>query len=210
MNRVVMLDFDGVIVDSFDTFYESFLAACRSHGFPGMNGREAFLKLFDTNLFDGMGRAGIPSEMFGPILKTMSESVEGNGGTCGFFPGVPEALRRLAITSRLFVITSNLTANAESILHAGDVRCVEEIFGSDKERSKVRKMRSVMARFPGARYYYVGDTKGDMLEAREAGALAVGAAWGWHSTERLLEARPDHIATSPEDLVRALTEQEKT
>ena len=47
----------------------------------------------------------------------------------------------------------------------------------------------------------MGDTVGDILEAREAGVCTVGAAWGWHGAERLLRAAPDHLAHSPSDLL---------
>ena len=81
------------------------------------------------------------------------------------------------------------------------MRGVVEVLGGDHEQSKTRKIRAVRQRFgESLPAWYVGDTIGDMVEARAAGAVTVGAAWGWHGAERLLRASPDHLAHSPSDL----------
>jgi len=59
-----------------------------------------------------------------------------------------------------------------------------------------------MARFPGqASYWFVGDTAGDMREARLAGATPLGVAWGWHGREQLEAAGAERIADTPADLL---------
>lgn len=200
-----MFDYDGVIADSFDTFFDSFIEACREHGYGSqMPGREAFLRLFDTNLFEGMDRAGIARMAVGPILKTMTEKVEERNLICRLFPGMPEALERLAREHRLYVITSNVGATVSRFLREAGVSCVEEVIGNEKEKSKVRKIRAVMERWPEARPYYIGDTAGDMIEGREAGARTVGAAWGWHGAERLTQTEPDCLAWTPGELTDVL------
>jgi len=74
------------------------------------------------------------------------------------------------------------------------------VLGAEQARSKVEKIQTIAARHPNAEIYYVGDTRGDILEARQAGAKAVGAAWGWHGADRLRQANPDFIAESLEEL----------
>ena len=49
--------------------------------------------------------------------------------------------------------------------------------------------------------YYVGDTTGDIREAKTAGVRTVAVAWGWHSRERLLAAQPEFVVDKPEDLL---------
>jgi phosphoglycolate phosphatase len=51
----------------------------------------------------------------------------------------------------------------------------------------------------------VGDTVGDIVEARQAGVPSVAVTWGWHSEERLLAASPDVVAHDPQELVGILT-----
>jgi phosphoglycolate phosphatase len=50
--------------------------------------------------------------------------------------------------------------------------------------------------------FYIGDTVGDIKEARAAGVWTVAVTWGWHSRERLLAARPDFLVDTPEELLQ--------
>ena len=111
-------------------------------------------------------------------------------------------VERLAEAHPVFVITSSRTATVERILSEHDVRGVVEVLGGDHEQSKTRKIRAVRRRIgESLPAWYVGDTIGDMVEARAAGAVTVGAAWGWHGAERLRRAAPDHLAHTPGDLL---------
>ena len=118
------------------------------------------------------------------------------------FPGMAEVVERLAAAHPVVVITSSRTADVEAILDEHGVRGVVEVIGGDVESSKTRKIRSVRRRFgESLPAWYVCDTVGDVHEAREAGAVTVGVAWGWHGEERLLGADPDHVARHPSDLL---------
>jgi phosphoglycolate phosphatase len=55
-----------------------------------------------------------------------------------------------------------------------------------------------------AHYWYVGDTVGDVVEGRQAGARTVAVTWGWHDENLLRGARPDHVASSPHELVELI------
>ncbi len=77
-----------------------------------------------------------------------------------------------------------------------------EVAGAETARSKVEKIHALLARFPGQEvYWYVGDTAGDIREAREAGVTPLGVAWGWHEPEMLVEAGAERIAASPAELL---------
>ena len=79
---------------------------------------------------------------------------------------------------------------------------VSEVIGGDVEPSKTRKIRRARRKYGESRQaWYVCDTVGDVHEARDAGAVTVGVAWGWHGEERLLSAGPDRIARRPDDLL---------
>jgi phosphoglycolate phosphatase len=64
-----------------------------------------------------------------------------------------------------------------------------------------------MARYPGqARYFYVGDTRGDMLEGAQAGATPLGAGWGWHDAAELRAAGAAYVAATPAALLAFLVD----
>ncbi|HAF17094.1 MAG TPA: haloacid dehalogenase, partial [Peptococcaceae bacterium] len=80
----------------------------------------------------------------------------------------------------------------------------EDIVGAEKEKSKVKKIRRAMKSYPSDISYYIGDTAGDMIEAREAGAKTIAVSWGYQSAERLKKADPDYLVNSPEELTALL------
>jgi len=47
----------------------------------------------------------------------------------------------------------------------------------------------------------IGDTSYDMAMARAAGALAVGAGWGYHSADALIAAGAHFVAAAPADIL---------
>ena len=109
----------------------------------------------------------------------------------------------MAGSHRVIVITSSRTSVVARVLAEHHVRGVTEVIGGDQDESKTRKIDDARRRFGHAlAAWYVGDTVGDIIEARRAGAGTVGAAWGWHGLERLRRARPDHLAHAPIDLLQ--------
>lgn len=201
MRPLVLFDYDGVLVDSLAYFLDAFLASCEEHGCHQVRTREDFLALFDINFYDGMAKAGLTGKLRTAVFHGMAERLKGKSGKYTFFPGIPEALRGLAGFADIFVISSNDSDVVQGYLDAHGLRVYRDVLGGDKDTSKVRKIRSVARLHPDAPTIYVGDTTGDVLEAREAGSLAVGAGWGWHGADRLKKSRPDYLLASPADLV---------
>ncbi len=206
MPDIYMFDFDGVIVDSLDYFFDSFIEACQAHGYVSIDGREPFLRLFDTNMYEGMAQAGIPQDQIAPVLTTMAANLRTRNGQMHFFEGMPETLARLCALGRVWVITSNMSHIVGDFLRTHGITCLQGVLGADVNPSKVRKIADVMAQTEGHRHFYIGDTMGDMIEGRTAGAQTVAVTWGWHSAEHLAGAAPDHMVHSPGDLL-ALFEQ---
>ena len=202
MNAVVMLDFDGVIADSLGPFFAGFVAACRRHGLDALADLDRFLALFDGNLYAGLEAAGCPRERLPALLGTLGEELAIRAPDAPFFPGMAETVSKLAREWPVFVITSNVSAVVRDCLARNGVAGVREVLGADVDPGKVSKIRRVMGLFPGAVGYYVGDTRGDMIEGRAGGARTVAVTWGWHRRARLAPAVPDYWADQPPDLLK--------
>jgi phosphoglycolate phosphatase len=198
MSKLVMFDFDGVIADSFDDQCRACSAILRAHGLPHLATREQFLAFTDANWFDAVAAAGVPAQTVTAIEDAIAATP-----TPALFAGMAQVLDELAREDALVVITSSRTSFVERVLADHGVDAPLEVLGADRERSKTRRIRTVRARHGhGLPAWYVGDTVGDIIEARAAGVGTVGAAWGWHGEERLRAARPDRVALAPRDLLR--------
>ena len=85
----------------------------------------------------------------------------------------------------------------------------EEVVGADKETSKVKKIEAIKSKFKGNKYFYIGDTKGDIIEGRKASVKTIAVTWGWHSEDKLKKENPDFIVHSPIELVKLFGSQSK-
>ncbi len=203
MPPVIMFDFDGVVADSFDVFFAEFSGATRELGYEKLDSKEALLKLFEGNVITGLIKAGFPvwklkefGKRFGPRIAEANRRVQP-------FAGMVPLLGDLARDHTVYVITSNTTLAVEDFLQRHAVAGIRDVLGADKESSKVKKIKAVRKLHPELEPWYIGDTKGDMVEGNTAGATTVAVTWGWHSEEKLLEGRPDHVVHTQGDL-RAL------
>jgi len=79
----------------------------------------------------------------------------------------------------------------------------EDVLGSDAHLSKKEKIIHALGKYgtTRGRTYYIGDTTGDIKEAKTAGIKTVGVTWGWHTREKLAAANPDYLMDTPEELL---------
>ncbi len=205
---VIMFDNDGVLVDSFDAFLAAFGAACRRHGHPEVGTRERFLGLFEGNFYDAMAARGVAGDALRAIVADTTAALDASPELQHPFPGVPELLGGLAARFDVVVITSNAAAVVRDFLEReGLAGLVTDVLGVETDPSKVRKIATVTARYPGqAPYYYVGDTSGDMIEGAAAGVTPLGAGWGWHGPAALATAGAAYVASTPADLLAFVTD----
>ncbi|MFA5872230.1 MAG: HAD family hydrolase [Parcubacteria group bacterium] len=201
MKLAIIFDFDGVIVDSYEIFKDAFVAACFENGYQQISTKKEFLNLFDGNLYESLEHTGISKEAIQKILKKFKENAHLEHNNLKFFEGIRETLAELAGENKLFVVSSNLSGIVQDLLRFHKIMFFEEVLGSDKGTSKVKKIESIRAKLPGYDFLYVGDTKGDMIEGRLGGVKTVAVTWGWHSREKLFEGNPDFIVNTPKELL---------
>lgn len=200
MRPVIMFDFDGVIADSYDVFFETFTAVCAEMGFDRLNSREAFLKLFEGNLLQQLLKAGFPLWRLKALVKRFEPRIAEANQKIQPFPGMPELLCELAAGHPVYIITSNVSSTVEAFCARFTIVGIRDVIGAEKEASKVKKIRAVRKLHRGHVPYYIGDTKGDMIEGKAARATTVAAAWGWHPIATLREGAPDIVVHAPDEL----------
>lgn len=199
-----MFDYDGVIADSYDAFLGELARTCAAFGLEDHATREACLELFDTNLYEGLDRAGLAAEQRPRFLAELARRVGPREADVAFFPGAVNALETLARDHVVVVITSNVGSVVSRSLQNHGVRSVRAVSGAEDGPDKVSRIRGAMDAYDARPVYYVGDTVGDVKEARLAGARAVAVTWGWHPEPRLRRANPEHMVQSYDELLALL------
>jgi phosphoglycolate phosphatase len=202
-NKLFLFDCDGVLVDSLEVFEGTVRACLDVIGQPILRTRKDFLDLFDDNFYAAIVRKGVDLDAFmkaaGPILARVDYAAMKP------FPGLLPVVTAMSLRHPLVIISSGDARTIEKQLiqfgfdgHFGD------ILGSDFLLSKIDKINHAVVKFQADRNqtYYVGDTTGDIWEAKKAGVRTVAVGWGWHSRERLAAVHPDFLADTPEDLLK--------
>ena len=192
-----MLDHDAV-----EIFTTSFVEACRRVGLSQIATADDVLALFEGNLYESLRATGADDEQIREAMSRSAGALRVAMPALRPFPLMPEVLADLAEARYLVIVSSNASDVVELFLKRHGIAGIAEVAGAEAGRSKVAKVEALMARFPGqASYWFVGDTAGDMREARLAGVTPLGVAWGWHGREQLEAAGAERIADTPADLL---------
>jgi len=202
MKKLFLFDFDGVLVDSLD-FYTHAVGKCLEEiGTPIVQSKEDYLALSDRNLYESMASKGVDLEAFVQKASEIMPSLDYKILTP--MPGLEPILERLHQTNILVIISSSSSQLIRAVLQNIQYeRYFQDVFGSDFLFSKVDKINHAVEKFgiSSKHVFYIGDTTGDIYEAKEAGVKAVAAAWGWHNREKLATAHPDYLIDLPKELL---------
>lgn len=201
---LVMFDYDGVIVDSLEVFTLRFSQACRENGFDQIKVPTDVIRLFEGNVYDTMRQLGLNDSKIDAILRRYEQLQAVQLANLELFQGIQEALSQISVNHDIYVITSNLSSATIQVLKQNGITSFKGVIGAEKEKSKIRKISGVMSLYPRTPAYYVGDTKGDMIEGKKAGASTIGVTWGWHTPQKIKEGFPDHLIETPEKLAELL------
>lgn len=202
MKKLFLFDFDGVLVDSLDFYVHAVGLCLKEIGTPIVQNKEDYLALFEGNFYEAMAGKGVDLVAFSQAAHEILPGL--NYDQLTPFPGLAPVLAALHRDHVLAVISSNGSQTIKAMLEKFQYDAYfQDVFGSDFLFSKVDKISHALEKFgmEGERTFYIGDTTGDVHEAREAGVKTVAVAWGWHSREKLAAAHPDYLIDRPEELL---------
>lgn len=204
MKNVLIFDYDGVLVDSFDIFSHHFISACKEENLDEIANKDDFLDLFDNNMYESMFDRGLTKDKIIKIVYKLKEGLLKDQDKMDLFPGIKKVVRELSKSekNKLIIVTSSETNVVKRFLKMHDIDDFDAVIGSDKEASKVKKIEKIKSEFKGSKFYYIGDTKGDIVEGKNAGVKTVGVTWGWHGKNRLKVETPEYLINEPKQLTK--------
>ena len=200
MKKLVLFDFDGVIVDSFEMTYR--VARKTDSG----RTREQQKQLFDGNVYDEMERKAGKRITDEDDLSFYKEYVP-QLMDLPPIEGISQVLGELQSIYTLIVVSSTISSPiAEYLAKYNLAHYFDEIMGGDIHRSKVAKIQMILKKHgtKPAEAIFITDTLGDMREAIKCGVLSIGVTWGFHEKERLQKGNPFVIVETPQELPKAI------
>jgi phosphoglycolate phosphatase-like HAD superfamily hydrolase len=211
---LVIFDFDGVLVDTVDLLEGEIRKKLAELGYDFMRDRGETLDLFEENILVALIEHGLtPHDMCVVWEHIQDVTQKADINPC---PGIPAMLDRLKGRCDMAIVSSNSTDAIRSVIkRLGIESYFFKVSGGDEASGKATRIKACMDEMgvKPSRAFYVGDTVGDVSEAREAGVGSVAVAWGVHPFERLAGASPDCIMREPPelvDLIDAFSEEEES
>jgi phosphoglycolate phosphatase len=201
--KLLLFDFDGVLVDSLDVYEKTVTLCLAKINHPLKRGRQEFLELFDGNFYEMLAKKGVALDKFMTASVEILSQV--NYKEIKPFDAMWPVLQELKKKHCLIVISSNDTPTIQEALRLyGFEDIFQEILGSDFMLSKKNKILYAIKKYSvmPEDIYYIGDTIGDIQEGKQAGVKTIGVTWGWHDKAKMATSGPDHLFDDPQELLK--------
>ncbi|MGY1820686.1 HAD hydrolase-like protein [Geodermatophilus sp. SYSU D00079] len=211
MNRLVLFDLDGTLVDSSPGISASVRAAAAALGLPAPTPAQ-LRAMVGPPLQDGFALVlGVPpADVPRAVAAYRAHYTAGALLDVTVYPGVPELLADLrAAGATLAVATSKPEPFARRVLeHTGLLPAFASVHGATLDgavRHKDQVVAAALAAHPGGRDpVLVGDRAHDVLGAAAHGLPCIGAGWGPAEDGELERAGAAVVVATPAGVRTAL------
>jgi phosphoglycolate phosphatase len=207
--RLVIFDFDGTLADSGDWFLSIADQLAARFGFRTVSTEEVAMLRGRTSR-EVIRYLGIPRWKLPAIGRYVHALLAQQTDRIALFPGVRALIGQIADSGmRIALVTSNAEANARAILGPEIVaridwfECGASLFG------KAPRYRRVLRRSCVEPYeaISIGDETRDIMASRKVGVTAAGVLWGYAHRDGLVQAGPDILFESPDEVAQLLLGQ---
>lgn len=217
MKDLVIFDLDGTLLNTIDDLAMASNYALRQCGYP-IHAVEAYPMFVGNGVTRLLERVLPEDERTEENVRRMREQfmIYYDEHCTDFtrpYDGIPEMLSSLTSKGIAVAVASNKYQSAVS-------RLIRHYFGStpwvaiegQKEGVPVKPDPSIVFEIllkhptPKAAVLYAGDSGVDMTTASRAAVENVGVTWGFRPVRELRAAYADHIAQTPDEVLRLATE----
>lgn len=207
---LLSFDFDGVVVDSFDSVFETLLETHKELGL-GREPRPQDLQTIDSLTPESFtALIGVPEEERPCFIKRAFE-IQEQKPIPEPFPGIAEVVLELPTIANPIIVTSSTEKIVSAVLEGTSLETsFRKVLGSESGISKSERIKHELASgFSAHQSLMVGDAISDIRQGKLAGVKTVAVSWGFQAEELLLAERPDFLARSPAELAEIIKEISK-
>ncbi len=200
---LILLDYDGVIVDSAQPVLDETAAFCRMHGIAFNLGLSDFDRLNPATFTMLAQVCGIPEPQHRDYGRYLFDTLQNGTRRIPLFSGIKDLLEDLCANHTLCVVTANHADVVRTRLaHEGLQDCIDTYFGSNQPGTKADHIREALSQYAATaeRAWMVGDSVSDIEAARAGGVNSIAVSWGWQSSALLQQHEPDHLFDAPVDM----------
>ncbi|HEX8599760.1 MAG TPA: HAD family hydrolase [Chloroflexia bacterium] len=207
--KAVLFDWDGTIVDSAQAMFLSYRHAYEKHlGIVFPRDDADFRQLVPMRLAESSAKFG--GEKAADVALSYNQYYEKEGYKTGrVYDGVREVLVELRTRGYLLGVASNkgwgrIGADIDYLGLQGLLDAFVTSEDTPQRKPHPAPLLKLAEKLDVEPQYctYIGDYRGDIIAAREAGMVSIAVMWGgMFPTETLLAEHPDHVVERPRELL---------
>lgn len=214
MIKLIIFDYDGVIMDSFSTVHEVYMTMCESLGKDCPEKFEDFKNIYGYNSKELIKRLGFSEEDRKKGREIFKREVVKKNPS--IFKGIDEVIKKLGEKYSLVLISSNnINEVKQKLKKHGLIEEFDLIFGgSSSPMRKSPVIKKVMKQFNVSpeEVIVIGDRNPDYDKAIEAGLntsniILVEYGWGYDK-DKIKNNEIKTKVNKPEDILKAIKEIE--
>lgn len=204
--NVIIFDFDGVLADSFDTFYTLIKDTMAEAGIS--ISQNDYRKLFLDNVHKGFKKFigdDKKHELF-KKLRTANYDKYYKKYKPKLFSGVSKLLKQLDKNYIITIASSGKKSNIIGLLKNNKIHKHFDLILATNDHSKDKMINKILEKH-GAdpkQTIMITDTAGDVKIAKKLGLKTIAVTWGFHSPELLKKFKPDHLAKDFDGIIKFL------
>lgn len=197
-SEFVLMDFDGVIADTFNMCFNIVARA----------NPEESKDSFKQRFIGSDGPQGVVSLTAGAGIDFFEEYSE-NILKQPLANGIEDALEFIGENFTVILVTASISAPVKKYLkHHGLANYFSAVFCDDVHTSKREKMHVIQKHYnvEPSECVFVTDSLADIKEASAAEVPSIGVTWGYHDEEMLRKGNPVTLIDYPTQLKGAIEE----
>ena len=202
--KVILFDFDGVLVDAGSLVWEAYNGLKGSHPTRRFAKKSHLLSETKRTVIKTLRHIGVPLYRLPAALLAVRRRL-GKRYRPELSKGVAPVVRRLSRQYTLAVVSTNQCSTIRDVLRMhGMEQFFTGIFCTNYRGSKVQALKRACRRLNTdcSDALFITDTTYDVEDARKAGIPVYGVAWGFHSKDKLLKAGARRIFKTPQEIMR--------
>jgi phosphoglycolate phosphatase len=204
MNKILIFDFDGVLVDSLGPMLRYAEQVCNELGYPHIPTQKD-LEILDRMEFSELGRQlGIPEEKINTFVARNHELFYNRQEPLAIVQEMDSVINIISRSATLAIITGNSCKVVDKFLdYYGLEDNFQTVLCAEDEGTRAEKILRIRMLNEGVKneFYMIGDAVSDIQAARDTGIISVAVSWGHQSKQKLITYGPDFLFDKPEDLL---------
>src|SRR3989338_3116241 len=205
--KVILFDYDGVLVNSFPNIHKVYQIICQQLGRKCPTDLETFRKIYGYSYVELRKNLNIPPEEYTEVERIYREEILKQQPP--LFEGIKEVIQTLSQHYTLILLSNNVKEEVlPKLTHFGLLPYFKKIIAEDENYlGKTESILQLMKEFSLAsdQIVFIGDRDIDYDLATKAGLKhIILVEYGWGYSKEKLDYNPLVLIKKPQDLLEAI------